>query len=185
MAMQRVRKARRKLGRGLLTRTFFFVVLLALQILMVCGITWALGRYSAVAYMFLMAFSVLAVVTLLDKDRINPVYKLMWVTIITMMPPMGALFYLFWGHRNTNNRHARRMEGISGRITRTLPQDPEPLRRLRLADQGVAVVVLSNEAQEIIRVCDRALVLYHGDIQAEVKGETMNEHEMMRLATGG
>ena len=30
---------------------------------------------------------------------------------------------------------------------------------LRLADQGVAVVVLSNEAQEIIRVCDRALVL--------------------------
>ena len=44
MAMQRVRKARRKLGRGLLTRTFFFVVLLALQILMVCGITWALGR---------------------------------------------------------------------------------------------------------------------------------------------
>lgn len=56
---------------------------------------------------------------------------------------------------------------------------------LRLADQGVAVVVLSNEAQEIIRVCDRALVLYHGDIQAEVKGETMNEHEMMRLATGG
>lgn len=56
---------------------------------------------------------------------------------------------------------------------------------LRLADRGVAVVVLSNEAQEIIRVCDRALVLYHGDIQAEVKGETMNEHEMMRLATGG
>lgn len=25
---------------------------------------------------------------------------------------------------------------------------------LRLADQGVAVVVLSNEAQEVIRVCD-------------------------------
>ncbi len=56
---------------------------------------------------------------------------------------------------------------------------------LRLADEGVAVVVLSNEAQEIIRVCDRALVLYHGDIQAEVKGDTMNEQEMMRLATGG
>ena len=55
----------------------------------------------------------------------------------------------------------------------------------RLAREGVAVVVLSSEAQEIIRVCDRALVLYHGDIQAEVKGETMNEHEMMRLATGG
>ncbi len=56
---------------------------------------------------------------------------------------------------------------------------------LRLARQGVAVVVLSNEAQEIIRVCGRALVMYHGDIRAEVSGETMNEANMMRLATGG
>ena len=56
---------------------------------------------------------------------------------------------------------------------------------LRLAGRGVAVVVLSNEAQEIIRVCGRALVLYHGDMQAEVSGETMNESNIMRLATGG
>ena len=56
---------------------------------------------------------------------------------------------------------------------------------LRLADQGVAVVVLCSEAQEIIRLCDRALVMYHGSVRAEVSGESMNEHEMMRLATGG
>ena len=56
---------------------------------------------------------------------------------------------------------------------------------LRLAAQGVAVVVLCSEAQEIIRLCDRALVMYHGTVRAQVAGETMNEHEMMRLATGG
>ncbi|MEM1484503.1 sugar ABC transporter ATP-binding protein [Oscillospiraceae bacterium PP1C4] len=56
---------------------------------------------------------------------------------------------------------------------------------LRLAQKGVAVVVLSSEAQEIIRVCDRALVMYHGTIQGEVIGESMNEHEIMCLATGG
>ena len=55
----------------------------------------------------------------------------------------------------------------------------------RLAGQGVAVVVLSNEAQEIMRVCSRAYVMYHGDIRAEVTGETMNEANIMRLATGG
>ena len=55
----------------------------------------------------------------------------------------------------------------------------------KLADQGVAVVVLCSEAQEIIRLCDRALVMYHGSVRAEVSGEAMNEHEMMRLATGG
>ena len=56
---------------------------------------------------------------------------------------------------------------------------------LRLADEGVAIVVLCSEAQEIIRLCDRALVMYHGTVRAEVSGESMNEHEMMRLATGG
>ena len=56
---------------------------------------------------------------------------------------------------------------------------------MQLATDNIAVVVLSSEAQEIIRVCDRALVMYHGNIQGEVSGKTMNEHEIMKLATGG
>ncbi len=55
---------------------------------------------------------------------------------------------------------------------------------LNLADKGVAVIVLSSEAQEITRVCDRALVMYHGAIQGELAGTAMNEQEIMRLATG-
>ncbi len=56
---------------------------------------------------------------------------------------------------------------------------------LALANQGVAVVVLSSEAQEIIRLCDRAVVLYHGRVQGELSGEEMTDQEIMRLATGG
>ncbi len=56
---------------------------------------------------------------------------------------------------------------------------------LDLAEQGLAIIVLSSEAQEIIRLCDRALVMYQGHIQGEVSGGTMNEHDIMRLATGG
>lgn len=56
---------------------------------------------------------------------------------------------------------------------------------LKLAEEGIAVIVLSSEAGEIIRVCDQALVMYHGAIQGEVRDEMMNEHTIMRLATGG
>ncbi|WP_010283018.1 sugar ABC transporter ATP-binding protein [Bacillus timonensis] len=56
---------------------------------------------------------------------------------------------------------------------------------LKLAEENIAVVVLSSEANEIIRVCDRAIVMYHGIIQGEVTGEKMNEHSIMSLATGG
>ncbi|MBS4195651.1 sugar ABC transporter ATP-binding protein [Lederbergia citri] len=56
---------------------------------------------------------------------------------------------------------------------------------LQLADSDIAIIVLSSEATEIIRVCDRALVMYHGVIQGEVAGEEMNEQNIMSLATGG
>ena len=55
----------------------------------------------------------------------------------------------------------------------------------KLAGQGVAVIVLSSEAQEIIRLCDRAMVMYHGRMMGELDRSRMNEHDMMRLATGG
>lgn len=55
----------------------------------------------------------------------------------------------------------------------------------RLAGEGVAVIVLSSEAQEIIRVCDRSLVMFHGKIVGEVRDGDMNEHQIMYLATGG
>lgn len=56
---------------------------------------------------------------------------------------------------------------------------------LKLAEKNIAIVVLSSEAQEIIRICNRALVMYHGVIQGEVTGSAMNEHDIMLLATGG
>ena len=55
----------------------------------------------------------------------------------------------------------------------------------RLAAEGVAVVVLSSEAQEIIRLCDRSIVMFHGRNMGIVEGDDMNESNIMFLATGG
>lgn len=56
---------------------------------------------------------------------------------------------------------------------------------LQLAEEGIAIIVLSSEAQEVIRLCDRALVMFHGVVQGEVKDEEMTEQTIMHLATGG
>ena len=55
----------------------------------------------------------------------------------------------------------------------------------RLAAAGAAVVILSSEAQEIIRICHRAMVMYHGRGVGLVEGENMTEKNIMYLATGG
>ena len=56
---------------------------------------------------------------------------------------------------------------------------------LRLAESGVGIVILSSEAQEIIRLCDRALVMYHGQVRGELSEDQLDEHTIMLLATGG
>ncbi|MCR4622384.1 MAG: sugar ABC transporter ATP-binding protein [Clostridiales bacterium] len=54
----------------------------------------------------------------------------------------------------------------------------------RLAQEGCAIVVLSGEAQEITRLCERAYVMYHGKIAGELSGDELNENSIMLLATG-
>ncbi|MBO4512648.1 MAG: sugar ABC transporter ATP-binding protein [Victivallales bacterium] len=53
-----------------------------------------------------------------------------------------------------------------------------------VAQSGVAVIVLSGEGREISRVCQRTLVMFHGIIAGELTGASINEQEIMKLATG-
>ena len=56
---------------------------------------------------------------------------------------------------------------------------------LSLSEQGKAICILSSEAQEIIRLCDRAIVMFHGEIRGELEGDKLTDHNIMLLATGG
>lgn len=53
-----------------------------------------------------------------------------------------------------------------------------------LAAKGLAVIVLSGEGQEIVRLCHRALVMYHGRVAGELDYDRLNEQNIMKLATG-
>lgn len=56
---------------------------------------------------------------------------------------------------------------------------------LQLADEGIGVIILSSEANEILRLCNRSYVMYHGRLQGELSGKEMSEQSIMELATGG
>jgi ribose transport system ATP-binding protein len=53
-----------------------------------------------------------------------------------------------------------------------------------LAAQGIAIVLISSELEEIIGMCRRVLVMRAGRVAGEVAGEAVNEAEIMYLATG-
>lgn len=53
-----------------------------------------------------------------------------------------------------------------------------------LAEKGMGVIFISSEIEEILGLSDRILVMYEGEVTAELSGEVTQE-EVMYYATGG
>ena len=53
-----------------------------------------------------------------------------------------------------------------------------------LVDQGVIVVVVSSDMEEVLGLCDRILVLHRGEIEAELPYDLADERAVMLAATG-
>ena len=56
---------------------------------------------------------------------------------------------------------------------------------IELAKQGLSFVVLSSEIPELQRVCDRAYVMFSGEIKHEFARADITEENIMIVATGG
>ena len=54
----------------------------------------------------------------------------------------------------------------------------------QLAADGVAILFVSSEMEEILRMSDRTLVMHEGRITGELKRAELSEEAVMRLATG-
>jgi ribose transport system ATP-binding protein len=56
---------------------------------------------------------------------------------------------------------------------------------MELAELGMGIIVTTGEAAEAARICDRLLVMYHGDLQGELVRADFSEESIMILSTGG
>jgi len=53
-----------------------------------------------------------------------------------------------------------------------------------LSAQGVAILMISSEMQEVLSVPDRVLVMHQGRVMGELRGDTLTEENVMHMATG-
>jgi ribose transport system ATP-binding protein len=54
-----------------------------------------------------------------------------------------------------------------------------------LVADGVAILMISSELNEIIGMCDRTLVIDNGEIKGELVRGEMSEASIMKLVVGG
>lgn len=55
----------------------------------------------------------------------------------------------------------------------------------RLAAEGVGILMISSELEEILGMSDRVLVMHQGHLAGELSRDQMSEEAIMHLATGG
>ncbi len=55
----------------------------------------------------------------------------------------------------------------------------------KLAGQGIAILFVSSEMEEVLGMSDRAYVMHEGRISGELSKEQLSEESIMQLATGG
>jgi ribose transport system ATP-binding protein len=54
----------------------------------------------------------------------------------------------------------------------------------KLAADGMAILFVSSEMEEVLAMSDRVLVMHEGGLAGELKREDLSEEAVMRLATG-
>ena len=59
---------------------------------------------------------------------------------------------------------------------------PPPRHELR--EQGVSVLLISSDMEEIVELADRAVTMYQGRINAEFQKDEINQDNLMAAAFG-
>ena len=54
----------------------------------------------------------------------------------------------------------------------------------KMVSQEVAILTISSDLEEILRISDRVLVMHEGTLTGELQREELSEEAIMKLATG-
>lgn len=120
----------KRLFRFLLSRTFFFVILLLTQFFIFFALIWTLGKYSPYAYVVLIALSLIVALILAERDNLNPAYRLMWIVFSILFPVACGIVYLLLGRRDISRRKSKRFLEVEQSFSLTASETPELYRKL-------------------------------------------------------
>ena len=94
----------KKILRFLISRVFWFSLLIVVQIGIFAVILFNISSYSTYLYAAFVLFSLIIVIWLVAKDD-NPSYKITWIILIMTLPVVGWFVYLKFGNKTLPHRY--------------------------------------------------------------------------------
>ncbi|MGN1030540.1 MAG: cardiolipin synthase [Butyricicoccaceae bacterium] len=106
-------KFRKHVRKFFVNRRSVSIALLLIQVVLtVTFLYWVSQRHMMLSY-FLALISLCVVVWLIRKND-NPAYKIPWIIVILLLPPLGGLFYLLWGNTPFNRARLVKIRPLEG-----------------------------------------------------------------------
>ena len=125
----------KKILRVIFSKRFMIILLGLVQIGFFVLLAVLFATQGVLAYTVLTILSVLILMMVLSKDDLNPAYKLIWVLVFVLLPVVGALFYLMWGHRHVPKKRQQALDEIRHNLRGALPQNREVMETLLQDDR--------------------------------------------------
>ncbi len=107
------------------SRTFKLCILILMQIAALFLFITDLVEQRAIVYNVIMVIAVIIGISIFSKDDLNPVYKLIWISVLAVVPIIGTVIYLLWGDRKITKRKAAALKNTEEKSNEALKKFEE------------------------------------------------------------
>ncbi|MCD7738200.1 MAG: PLDc N-terminal domain-containing protein, partial [Lachnospiraceae bacterium] len=116
--------------KAITNRIVVTVIMVVLEFLLLLFLFWHVLRYSTLILFFFYFLSSLYVIYLVSSKG-DPAFRIGWIILILVLPPVGSLLYLLWGDKRPTKRLSARVNAQDQEIFPLLSTDSETVRHLQ------------------------------------------------------
>ncbi len=101
----------RKLCRFFFSRYFISALIILFELVLMLFLALRAYEYSIYALGAVVLIELAVIITLLNRNS-NPEYKVSWLVIVSLIPPLGALIYVIFYSRRVSKKKAQLMQRV-------------------------------------------------------------------------
>ena len=119
--------------KNIIGRAIAIIPALILQILFFILVNNFLDKYATIIYCVLVILAFLFVLYVMNK-RDEATYKVLWIIVITTLPILGTILYLFFGNQKTSRGLKKALSNSKGKINYTFTSEQKALDKIKNED---------------------------------------------------
>ncbi|MCD7752261.1 MAG: cardiolipin synthase [Lachnospiraceae bacterium] len=116
--------------KAITNRIVVTVIMVILEFILLLFLFWQVLRFSALILFFFYLLSSIYVIYLVSSKG-DPAFRIGWIIVILILPPVGSLLYLLWGDKRPAKRLSSRINAQDQRIFPYLKTDSETVQALQ------------------------------------------------------